>query len=84
MYTYNCIKMHSMYVEEKLCIYKCIKMHGMFVLGCCVHTRPQESTPLDNGLHLRSTGPLKRLHHTALHTSRVHPYVTTTGYKCHQ
>ena len=37
MYICKCIKMHGMYVKEKLYVYiyiyisKCIKMHGMYV-----------------------------------------------------
>jgi len=43
-------------------------------------TRPQDTTPLDNVLQPPTTGLLQRLHHTASRTSRIHPYVATTGY----
>ena len=33
IYTYKCIKMHGMYVKEKLYVYKCIKMHGIYLKG---------------------------------------------------
>ena len=33
MYICKCIKMHGIYVKEKLYVYKCIKMHGIYVKG---------------------------------------------------
>ena len=30
---YKCIKMHGMYVKDKLYVYKCIKMHVLYVKG---------------------------------------------------